>query len=133
MIAVTALLWLSLLIGPLVTGSFRVWTKVPDAPDGMARLSNTLGVLVFAVVSFSAAYGLAAFALLIQIWRDQWRMKLTGVAVAFLFLLFVAHAWFITLPGKPRAGPAADPNRAPVPTLNSTPSVRGSEGWEQQK
>ena len=102
MIAVAALLWISLLIGPVVTGSFWLWTQFSDAPDGMARFSEFSGLVGFGVISFSAAYWLAALAFLIQIWRDQWRMKLTGVTVAFLFLLFVAYAWLVTLPSKPR-------------------------------
>jgi len=99
MTAVAGLLWVSLLIGPLVTGSFWVRTRFSDAQDGMARLSDTLGTLALGAVSFSTAYWLAALALLIQIWRDQWRPKLTGVTVAFLFLLFVAYA-FVLLPAN---------------------------------
>ena len=102
MIAVAALLWISLLVGPVVTGSVWLWTQFSDAPDGMARFSNFLGVVVFGVVSFSAAYWLATMALLIQIWRDQWRANLTGVTVAFLFLLFIAYVFAIS-PSKPRA------------------------------
>jgi hypothetical protein len=112
MIAVAALLWISLLIGPVVTGSFWLWTQFSDAPDGMAKFSEFLGLVGFGVISFSAAYWLAALAFLIQIWRDQWRMKLTGVTVAFLFLLFVAYAWLITLPSKPRAEQAVAHQRA---------------------
>jgi hypothetical protein len=96
MTVVSALLWISLLIGPLVTGAFWAWTQFTDAHDGMARLSDTLGTLVFGVVSISAGYCLATLALLIQIWRDQWRTKLTGVTVSILFLLFVAYAFAIS-------------------------------------
>jgi len=93
MTAVTMLLWISLFIGPVVTGSFWAWTQFSDAPDGMARLSNGIGLLVFGVISFSTAYWLATLAFLIQLWRDQWRTKLTGVTIAYLFLLFVAYVW----------------------------------------
>lgn len=95
MTAVSVLLWLALIIGPLVTGSFWAWTQFSGALDGMARLNDTIGTLVFGVVSFSAAYGLATLALVIQIWRDQWRMKQTGVTVAFLLLLFVAYGYAV--------------------------------------
>jgi hypothetical protein len=92
MTAVSALLWISLLIGPLVTGSFWLWWQLSHAPDGMARFGDFLGVVVFGVISFSAGYLSAAIALLIQIWRDQWRAKLTGVTLAFLFLWYVVYA-----------------------------------------
>lgn len=96
MAAVSALLWMSLLIGPLVTGSFWAWAQFPDSQDGMEQLSNTLGTLVFGVVSFSAAYCMGALALLIQIWRDQWCKKLTAVTIAFLLLLFVAYTFAVS-------------------------------------
>lgn len=109
MTVVAALLWVSLLIGPVVTGSFWVSTQLSGASDGMARLSNTIGALVFGVVSFSAAYFLAGLAFLIQLWRDQWRTKLTGVTIACLFLLFVAYAWSMR-PSNGRAEQAASCN-----------------------
>jgi len=118
MTAVSVLLWISLLIGPLVTGSFWAWTQFSGAVDGMERLSDTLGILVYGVVSFSAAYCLATMALLIQIWRDQWRAKLTGVTVAFLFLLFVAYAFAIS-PSKPRAEQAVRGNGGQAPSFAS--------------
>lgn len=96
MTAVSALLWIAVLIGPLGTGAFWVGTRFSGAADGMERLSDTIGTLVFAVVSFSAACSLATLAILIQIWRDQWRAKLTGVTVAFLFVVFVAGAFAIS-------------------------------------
>ncbi len=113
MTLVSVLLWMSVLIGPFVTGAFWAWTQFAGTKDGMARLSDALGTVVFGVVSCSAAYGLATLALLIQIWRDQWRAKLTGMAVAFLFLLLVAYL-FVISPSKPKAAqdvpgqPAAD-------------------------
>lgn len=68
----------------------------------MARLSDTIGVLVFGVVSFSAAYWLAIFSFLIQVWREQGRTKLTGVTLAYLFL-FGFHIQ------NGRSGPASRP------------------------
>jgi hypothetical protein len=125
MTAVSSLLWISLLIGPLVTGSFWLWTQFSDAPDDMARFSNSLGVVVFGAISFSAGYWLAGLAFLIQIWRDQWRVKLTGVTVVFLLLLFVAYVFAIS-PSKPRAEQAVLGNGGQRPSLNSDfPSRRG--------
>lgn len=114
MVAVSALLWISLFIGPLVTGAFWAWTQFSDAQDNMVRLSHTLGVLALGAVSFSAAYGLATLAFLVQIWRDRWHPKLTGVTVAFLFLLFVAYA-FVVSANKPRVGQIATEQRATRP------------------
>jgi hypothetical protein len=115
---VSAILWISLLIGPLVTGSVWAWTQFSGAVDGMERLSDTLGTLVFGVVSFSTAYCLATMALLIQIWRDRWRAKLTGVTVAVLFLLFVVYA-FVISPSKPRAEQAVRGNGGQAPSFAS--------------
>lgn len=94
--AVAILLWTSLLIGPVVTGSFWGWTRISDAPEGMLGLSNLLGVAVLGVISFSAAYYLATLAFLIQVWRDHWCKRLTGATIAFLFLLYVAYVWAVT-------------------------------------
>ena len=91
MAAVTGLLWASLLIGPLVTGAFGMWTHYSVPPDGMARPSNFVGLAVFGVVSFSAAYFLAVLTFFIQLWGDQWHTKLTSVSIVFLFLLFVIY------------------------------------------
>ena len=91
MTAVAVLLWTALLIGPVVTGSFWAWTRFRGAADGMARLSDGIGVVVFGVVSFSAAYWFALLAILIQLWRGQWRARLTGVTMACLFALFVGY------------------------------------------
>ena len=97
MTAVTALLYGSLIIGPVVTGSFWAGAHFfTDAPDGMARLNIFVGFVVFSVVSFSAAYWIAILAILIQIWRDQWHKRLTVAAIAFLYILFVASGWIIT-------------------------------------
>ena len=87
-IAVTVLLWVCVLIGPVVTGSFWLWTRFADAPDNMARLVQFLGIVVYGVMSFSAAYWVGALAFLIQLWRDQWCARLTTVAVGYLFLVF---------------------------------------------
>ena len=108
MIAVTALLWVSLLIGPLITGSVWVWAEFSDAPMGW------LAVLGFGVISFTSAYWSATLALVIQIWRDQWRIKLTGVSIAFLFLLFVPYVWAHTKPNKSRAEGGDDQPAAAV-------------------
>jgi len=98
---VSVLLWISLLIGPLATGSCWVWARFSDAQDNMLRLNHALGTLAVGVVSFSTAYWSAALALLIQIWRDQWRPKLTGATIVFLLLLFAAYA-FVLSPSSPR-------------------------------
>jgi hypothetical protein len=55
-------------------------------------------------------------ALLIQIWRDQWRAKLTGVTIAFLFLLFVVYAFAISL-SKRRAEQAVRGNGGQAPSF----------------
>jgi hypothetical protein len=57
-------------------------------------------------------------ALLIQIWRDRWRAKLTGVTVAVLFLLFVVYA-FVISPSKPRAEQAVRGNGGQAPSFAS--------------
>jgi len=98
MTTVTALLWGSLLIGPVVTGTFLAWSHFSEVSDGMARLNIAAGFVVFGVVSFSAAYWIGILAIFIQIWRDQWHMKLTGAAISCLFVLFVAYVWIITTP-----------------------------------
>ena len=113
MIAVTALLWVSLLIGPLITGSVWVWAEFSDAPMGW------LAVLGFGVISFTSAYWSATLALVIQIWRDQWRIKLTGVSIAFLFLLFVPYVWAHTKPNKSRAEQGGAGNPLPAPETKS--------------
>ena len=91
---VTALLWVSLLIGPLITVSAWVWVGVTD-PRWRA-----LAAIGYGIISFTAAYWFATLALLIQILRDQWSIKLTGVSIAFSFLLFVFFVWIHTPPGK---------------------------------
>lgn len=99
MTAVSALLWSSLLIGPVVTGIFLVGAHFfSDAPDGMARLNLFARFVVFGLGSFSAAYCIGILAIFIQIWRDQWNVKLTLTAISCLFVLFVAYVWIVTNP-----------------------------------
>lgn len=129
--AVAALLWVSLLIGPAATGSMWIGTRLSYTPDGMSRFSSFVGIAVVAVISFSAAFWLSILALLIQLWRDQWRARLTATTIGFLFLLFVAYCWAIGT-NKQTAETVA-PNRKSTPTLISTSSVRGSDDRSHQR
>ena len=96
MSAVTWSLWLSLLIAPLATGAFWWWTKQSPAADNMAAISKAIGVIVVGIGSVYVAYGLATLAFLVQLWRDQWCKKLTGVSFTYLFLLFATFTWIMT-------------------------------------
>lgn len=69
MSAVMALLWLA---GPIGTVAFGVWSLFSFHADGLA---------------LPTAYSCVALALLIQMWRDQWRPRLTGLTIAYLFLV----------------------------------------------
>lgn len=93
MTAVKVLLWLSIFIGPVVTGAFWMWSGLAHPADGMADLGNFLLVLGSGVISFSAAFWLGALAILIQLWRNQWHRRLTVVATGMLFVFFVVYCW----------------------------------------
>lgn len=88
---VAILLWLSFLIGPVVTAAFWVSTRFSEGTDGMARFSDGIGLVVFGVVSFSAAFWIAGVALMIQLWRDQWHPRMSTALVLFLLLVFIIY------------------------------------------
>lgn len=90
---VGVLLWMSLFIAPVVTGASWLWYEFSEARDGMTNLQHFLGFLVCALTSVYAAYGLAVLAFLIQLWRDQWRPKLSVVTLGYLYLFYVALVW----------------------------------------
>lgn len=93
--AVTVLLWLSVIIWPLVTASYWLWSLSTDAPDNMAELGKFVGLALFSLVSFYAAYGVAVIAFLIQLFRNQWRPKLTCYVIGYLYFLSAAFCWII--------------------------------------
>lgn len=86
MTAVTVLLWIALLIGPIVAGAVWIWTSLWEVDR-----FDELGAMLFAFFSFCASFGFALLAILIQLWRGQWRGKLTAATLAYLSLLFVAY------------------------------------------
>ena len=93
MTSVTALLYSSLFIIYIVTGTFLIVTRNANRADGMGRLDHFFGFLVVVGVSWSLSHILAGAAFVIQLWRDRWRPKLTMVAAAHLLLLLLAYAW----------------------------------------
>jgi polyhydroxybutyrate depolymerase len=96
MITVAVLQWLSLIVFPIVPLGFWLWSKRTPESDNMAALGVSIGVVVFGLIAVYAAYAMATVAFVIQLWRDQWHKKLTGVTIAYLFLLFVVFIWTMT-------------------------------------
>lgn len=98
-IAVNWLLWISLLIIPITAGIMYAWSLFSDAPDNMARLLDSIYMLFFVGASICVAYATASLAYLIQLYRNQWRVKLSFVVMIFLFLVYVFYV-FISCGGE---------------------------------
>ena len=94
-IAVTWLLWISLLIVPFTSGVMYIWWQFSDPPDGMANLRDSIFVLLFVGTSICVAYITASLAYLIQLYRDQWRVKLSFVVMILLFLIYVFYIFLM--------------------------------------
>ncbi len=87
-------LWTTLLIGPVVLVITWLWFIAATEPERRATSLNGLVVILYTIAALGAAYYIAAFAYLIQLWRDQWHQKLNIATAIFLTLLFLAFLYW---------------------------------------
>jgi hypothetical protein len=94
--AVTMLLFIALLSGPLATASYHLWLKAAKPTDDWGGFGPAVGLVVIALLFHCVGVGACIIAFLIQLWRDQWKKVLNVLAIAYQLL---AYLYLCTLNG----------------------------------
>jgi hypothetical protein len=87
--AITALLLVAMLAGPLVTASYYLWLRVAKPTDDWGGFGPAIGLFAIAWLSHSVGFGVCIIAFLIQLWRDQWKKVLNVLAITYQLLMYL--------------------------------------------
>jgi len=88
-IAITVLLVIALLLGPLATAGYYLWLHLAKPTDAWGGFGPALGAIVITVVSHSIGLGFCILAFLAQLWQDRWRKILNAVTITYQILVYL--------------------------------------------
>ena len=85
--AIIILLFIALLAGPFATASYKLWLTIAKPTDAWGGFGPAIGFMGIAWLSHCIGFGACIIALLIQLWRDQWKRVMNCLAIAYQLLV----------------------------------------------